>query len=101
MPDLPYRLNFGGFTYSKKHGRLYMHVVNDPLAPHRICVVGLQAKVTGAKLLRTGEPLNGWQTYETARDEHRLFVELPESVPDKLDTVVALDVEGDVVAQQL
>ena len=101
MPDLPYRLNFGGFTYSKKHSRLYMHVVNDPLAPHRICVVGLQAKVTGAKLLRTGEPLNCWQTYETARDEHRLFVELPESVSDKLDTVVALDVEGDVVAQQL
>ena len=104
VPDFPYRLDvdFGCFTYSRDRKKLYMHIFNYPkVAPYQICVVGLKTKVGRAYLLETGEEVMCWQTYETARDEHRLRVRLPYSqAPNKLDTVVAIQVEGDVLETQ-
>ncbi len=34
------------------------------------------------------------QTYETARDEYRMHVELPKEPMDILDTVVVLELDG-------
>lgn len=101
MPDFPYRLNFGMFTYSRARRTLYMHVIRYPEAPYQICVVGLKTRVRRAWLLESGQELRCWQTYETARDEHRLRVVLPEAMPNPLDTVVALEVEGEIETQTL
>ena len=104
VPDFPYRLDvdFGCFTYSRDRRKLYMHIFNYPkVAPYQICVVGLKTKVGKAYLLETGEEVMCWQTYETARDEHRLRVRLPDSqAANKLDTVVAIEVLEDELETQ-
>ena len=100
-PDFPYQLNFGGFTYSAQKRRLYMHVLRYPVYPFEICVVGLTTRVRRATLLGSGEALRCVQTYESARDEHRLRVWLPEKNPDPLNCVVALDLETDPQVQTL
>ena len=48
-----------------------------------------------------GTPLNYSQSYEPARDEHRLYVFLPETCPDANDTVVAVELEGEATAQSI
>ena len=103
-PDFPYRLDgdFGCFTYNRDRRKLYMHILRYPaVPPHQICVVGLKTKVGKARLMKTGEEILCWQTYETARDEHRLRVRLPYSQPlDPIDTVVEIDVEDDHIETQ-
>ena len=104
VPDFPYRLDgdFGCFTYNRDRRKLYMHILRYPaVPPHQICVVGLKTKVGKARLMKTGEEILCWQTYETARDEHRLRVRLPYSQPlDPIDTVVEIDVEDDHIETQ-
>jgi len=104
VPDFPYRLDtdFGCFTYSKARRRLYMHILRYPdVPPHQICVVGLKSRVGRAYLMETGEEVACWQTYETARDEHRLRVRLPYSeAPNALDTVVAIELMDENVETQ-
>ena len=104
MPDFPYRLDtdFGCFTYSRNRKKLYMHIFNYPaVPPHQICVVGLETKAGKAYLLETGEEIMCWQTYETARDEHRLRVRLPyDQAPNTLDTVVVIELEEDDLRTQ-
>lgn len=104
VPDFPYRLDtdFGCFTYNRARRKLYMHIFHYPtVPPHQICVVGLKTKVGKARLLKTGEEILCWQTYETARDEHRLRVRLPyaEAI-DPLDTVIEIDVMDDQLETQ-
>jgi len=104
VPDFPYRLDgdFGCFTYNRDRRKLYMHILRYPaVPPHQICVVGLKTKVGKARLMKTGEEILCWQTYETARDEHRLRVRLPYAQPvDPIDTVVEIDVEDDHIETQ-
>ena len=104
MPDFPYRLDadFGCFTYSRDRRKLYMHILRYPtVPPHQICVVGLKTKVGKAYLLETGEEVMCWQTYETARDEHRLRVRLPYAeAPNALDTVVVIELLEDRLETQ-
>lgn len=104
VPDFPYRLDtdFGCFTYSKARRRLYMHILRYPdVPPHQICVVGLKSRVGRAYLMETGEEVACWQTYETARDEHRLRVRLPYGeAPDTLDTVVAIELLDEEIETQ-
>ena len=105
VPDFPYRLDsdFGCFTYHQQRRKLYMHIFNYPaVPPHQICVVGLKTRVGKARILKTGEEILCWQTYETARDEHRLRVRLPYAeAPDPFDTVIEIDVEDDHLETQV
>jgi hypothetical protein len=48
-----------------------------------------------------GSDLKYSQSYEPARDEHRLYVFLPEVCPDQNDTVVAVELEGEATAQTI
>ncbi len=95
FPDLPYELDWGRFTYKDK--KMYMHVFNWPLFPWQILVYGLKTKVNKAYLLsdkhKTG--LEVLQTFETARDQHRLRVNLPEKPVDPMDTIVVLELDGE------
>lgn len=92
-PEFPYQLPWGGFTY--KPGKLYMHVRNWPTFPYEICVVGLVTKVKSGKMMHDGSPVKIIQSYEIARDEYRLRVQLPEQPIDDLDTVIELELEGE------
>ena len=49
--------------------------------------------------MKDGSTLKYSQSYEPARDEHRLYVFLPEECPDSDDTVVAVRLEGEATAQ--
>ena len=100
-PDFPYQLDFGGFTYHAGHKRLYMHILKKLDAPFEVRVTGLKTPIRSARLLATGEAVQFSQTYETARDEHRLRVWLPSAQPDTLDTVIALDLDGQAEVQTL
>ena len=100
-PNFPYQLDWGCFTYQPQTKTLYMHIINWPHKNHGICVVGLITKVKRATLLKTGEEIRFFQTYETARDEHRLRPVLPAEAPDELDTVIAFELEADPVIQDI
>ncbi len=95
FPDLPYELDWGRFTYKDK--KMYMHVFNWPLSPCQILVYGFKTKVNKAYLLsdKAKRELKAVQTFETARDQHRLRVNLPEEPVDRLDTVVVLELDGE------
>ena len=100
-PNFPYQLDWGCFTYQPQTKTLYMHIINWPYKNHGICVVGLTTRVKRATLLKTGEEIRFFQTYETARDEHRLRPVLPAEAPDELDTVIAFELEADPVIQDI
>jgi alpha-L-fucosidase len=94
-PSFPYKLDWGCFT--AKPGTLFMHIFEWPLTPHEVSVYGLKSKVKKAYLLSDPEQkeLPVRQSYETARDEYRLRVSLPEKQIDEIDTVVALELDGE------
>ncbi|HEY5584405.1 MAG TPA: alpha-L-fucosidase [Ruminiclostridium sp.] len=94
-PNYLYELNWGGFT--AKPGKLYMHVFNWPRFPYEIVVYGFKTKIKKAYFLADKEmkPVQVIQSYETARDEYRLRVRLPEEPIDTLDTVVVLELDGE------
>lgn len=100
-PDFPYQLRWGELTYNAREKTLYCHVRDYPDFPYRILLTGLMTKVESAYLLADGTPLKFRQSYEQGRDEHRLYLFLPEQCPDRNDTVVALRLAGDAEAQKL
>jgi len=63
--------------------------------------VGLKTKVKEVTLLKTGEKLTFYQSYEIARDEYRFRVILPEKPADPIDTVVCAELEEDMEVQKI
>ncbi len=61
--------------------------------PYEICVVGLKSKARRVYLLKTGEELLFFQSYEIAWDEYRFRVMFPSEVADSLDTVAVVGPE--------
>ena len=100
-PDFPYQLKWGGFTYRREQKKLYMHVIEQPEFPYEICVVGLETRVKNISLLRTGEKLQFFQSYEKARDEYRLRVIFPQEVLVDLNTVAVIELEEKPQIQSL
>ncbi|MCQ2386014.1 MAG: alpha-L-fucosidase [Clostridia bacterium] len=86
-PDMPYLLPWGNITAKDGGKTLYFHVQNYPLFPYRILLTGLENEIEDVTLL-DGTKLKYSKSYEIARDEHRFYVFLPETPPDKEDTVV-------------
>ena len=101
IPNFPYLLPWGELTYSAERKTLYFHVKKYPIFPYRVLLTGLETKVKSIHLLADGSPLKYSQSYEPARDEHRLYVFLPEVCPDANDTVVAVELEGEATAQSI
>ncbi|MBO4326224.1 MAG: alpha-L-fucosidase [Clostridia bacterium] len=101
VPDFPYLIPWGGLTYSSCRRTLYLHVMHYPSYPYRLLLTGLETPVTGIRLLRSGAPLQFMQSYEPARDEHRLYISLPEVCPDTDDTVLAVSLSGPVSVQKI
>ena len=100
-PDFPYIIPWGELTYQPATQTLYLHVKKFPGFPHRILLTGLETPVSDIRLLTNGTALRFTQSYEPARDEHRLYVFLPEVCPDPDDTVVAVSLKGEISAQKI
>ena len=98
-PNFPYLLSWGELTYDDNNYVLYLHIKKYPLFPHRILLTGLKTKVLSVTLLADGTSLRMSQSYEIARDEHRLYIALPDQCPDNNDTVVAVQLAGRAEAQ--
>ena len=101
IPNFPYLLTWGDLTYSKERKTLYFHVKKYPEFPYRILLTGLETKVKSITLMADGSTLKYSQSYEPGRDEHRLYIFLPEICPDANDTVVAVELEGEATAQSI
>ncbi len=101
IPDFPYLLPWGDLTYSQERKTLYFHVKKYPAFPYRVLLTGLETKVRSVRLVADQRELKYSQSYEPARDEHRLYVFLPEVCPDADDTVVAVELEGEATAQKI
>ena len=99
-PDFPYLKRFGNVGCGKD-GSLYLFVENYPDFPYRVSLLGLKNRVLRASLLADGSELRFSQSYEVARDERRLYVFLPEKMPDAPVTVIKLEIEGAPEAQAL
>ena len=101
LPDFPYEIKWGNLTYRKEEQVLYLHIKKYPRLTPRVSLLGLKTRVAWARLLTTGEELKFTQTYEVARDEERFAVWIPEVCPDAVDTVVAVQLTGEIEAQRL
>lgn len=93
-PVFPYVLHWGGVT--AKPGILYLHIFNWP-RENKIVVYGLKNKIKKAYFLADGrdKEVKLTQRYEIARNENRFIIELPEEAPDKIATVIRLEIEGE------
>jgi alpha-L-fucosidase len=81
------RLAWGRCT--QKPGVLYLHVFDWP-SDGKLVVPVLQNKVKKAFLLTAPDA-----TLETARDGDNVIVTVPDAVPDSIDSVVVLAIEGE------
>ena len=100
-PDFPYQMTWGGVTYRDADHTLYLHILRYPPYPHQVLLTGMETRVIRAQLLATGKELPYEQTYETARNEHRLRVTLPKHPYEDLDLVVAVKLAGPCTVQSL
>jgi alpha-L-fucosidase len=87
-----YELPWGIIT--TKPGKIYLHVFNWPQKP--LTLYGLKSKVTSATLLATKMKLKFAQREDKTLDHDELTIRLPATAPDKNDSVIALDLDGDV-----
>jgi alpha-L-fucosidase len=84
------RLAWGRCT--RKPGRLYLHVFDWP-SDGQLRVPGLGNKVQAAYLLADSEK----RPLTTTRDDDDLTIEVPDAAPDKIDTVVVVEIQGEPI----
>lgn len=87
---LSYTPPFGAVTAGE--GRVYLHLFDWQPGPFRVS--GLMNRVTGAKLLATGEAVPFVQRRDEASGDDQLILTLPADAPDAEVSVIALCVEG-------
>jgi alpha-L-fucosidase len=86
----PYELPWGVLT--AKPGRLFLHVFEWP--GKELTLYGLRSKVKRGFLLVQGHPIEIHQQVSAGVGSLRL--QLPAAAPDARDTVIALDIQGDL-----
>jgi alpha-L-fucosidase len=86
----PYELPWGVLT--AKPGRLFLHVFEWP--GKELTLYGLKSKVKRGYLLAKESPVGIRQQVSAGLDSLRL--QLPAAAPDARDTVIALDIQGDL-----
>ena len=98
-PDSPYQLRWGSLT--GRGTTVYLHLLDAADTPERIKICNIPTRAKRAYLLSTGEELPFAQSYELARDEHRLIIHYPQEKQDALDTVIAVEFEEPLFFQSL
>jgi alpha-L-fucosidase len=87
----PYELPWGLIT--TRPGRVYLHVFDWPR--DGLVLYGLKSKVRRAYLLSNKARLKFAQQSDAALGHDALTLQLPASAPERYDSVVALEVEGE------
>ena len=90
----PYELPWGLLT--TKQGKVFLHVFKWP--PKALVIYGLKSKVNRAYLLSNKERLKFTQRADQQMDHYALSIELPVSAPDKNDSVIVLELQGETEA---
>jgi len=90
----PYELPWGLIT--TRPGKLYLHVFKWP--QKELVLYGLKNKVQKAYLLSSKNELKIAQQSDAAIDHHSLTIQLPAAAPDKNDSVIVLEVQGELQA---
>lgn len=90
----PYELPWGIIT--TKPGKIYLHVFD--WNQKELVLYGLKNKVRRAYLLASKRNLKFSQSADKALDHHELSIQLPATAPDKYDSVIVLDIQGNVQA---
>lgn len=77
--------------YTQNGSKLYAHVFEESIGP--VCLAGLEGKVKNARLLSDGSELFVTRPWNAGRFPEDAFVSFtkPESLPDKRDTVIELE----------
>jgi len=89
----PFNYDISWGVITAKPGKLYLHVFEWPGTELLLC--GLKNKVTGATLLANGKKLKFKQIVTKSPQNYSLSVSLPGGAPDKSDSVIALDIDGE------
>lgn len=87
----PYELPWGLIT--SRPGKLYLHVFDWP--GKELKLYGLKSKVRKAYTLSDKSNLKFAQKSDTKLDHHTLIIHLPAAAPDKHNSVIVLDIDGD------
>ena len=87
-----YELPWGIIT--TKPGKVYLHVFDWP--QNGLVLFGLKNKVKRAYLLAGNVKLKFTQKNDSMADHYAVSMALPTAAPDKNDSVIVLDTEGDV-----
>jgi alpha-L-fucosidase len=90
----PYELPWGLLT--TKPGRVFLHVFKWP--QKALVIYGLKSKVRRAYLLSDRKGLKYTQQADEKMDHYALNIELPASAPDKNDSVIVLEFQGETEA---
>ena len=90
----PYELPWGLLT--TKPGRVFLHVFKWP--QKALVIYGLKSKVRRAYFLADRKGLKFTQQADARMDHYALNIELPASAPDKNDSVIVLEVQGETEA---
>jgi alpha-L-fucosidase len=95
----PFKFEFKWGSITQKTGKLYMGIFNWPTADFYL--EGLTNKVKKAYLLadKNQKSLTFKEIYDKKTDHHRLKIELPKEAPDKIVSVVVLEIEGSAMVE--
>jgi len=90
----PYELPWGLLT--TKPGKVFLHVFKWP--QQALVIYGLKSKVRRAYLLSNKKALKFTQQADRQLDHYALNIELPATAPDKYDSVIVLELQGETQA---
>ena len=91
----PYEVEFSWGNITSKPGKLYLGIFSWP--KETFYLEGLNSKVKKVYLLAdpAKKPIRFKDLYDRSSDHHRLQLSLPAEAPDKILSVVVLEIEGD------
>ena len=90
----PYKIEFKWGNITQKQGKLYLGIFNWPTADFYL--EGLKNKVKKIYLLadKQQKSLPYKEIFDPKADHHRLKIQLPKLAPDKIVSVVVVEIEG-------
>lgn len=97
----PYKMEFKWGNITQKPGKLYLGIFNWPTSDFYL--EGLKNKVKKVYLLddKQQKALPFEESYNSNTDHHRLKIDLPKEAPDKVVSVVVVEIEGSASVESL
>jgi len=91
----PFRVEFPWGNITRKPGKLYLGIYQWPKGDFYL--EGLKNKVNRIYLLSDPlkKPISFRETYNKGMDHHRIQISLPETAPDSIVSVIALEIQGE------